>query len=290
MRGVETMDRVDKVIERIQKGFEYCEIDSVGVYQIPAFAATGKVKHAFTTRLGGISHGPYASLNLSWNRYDDRNETVKNHAILAEVLGTDVQKLVCPMQIHSSCVAVICEEDAGRGYLSDDPTLEVDAVVTDVAGIPLSTVHADCTPLFFLDEAHHAIGLAHAGWKGTVGKIAQKTIETMTQAYGTRAEDCLCGIGPAIGPCCFEVDVPVMEQFREKFADLDCIAPGEKDGKWMIDLLKCNMALLLDAGVQPQNITLAGLCTSCHTDRFYSYRKEHGNTGAMASILQWVKL
>ena len=162
-------------------------------------------------------------------------------------------------------------------------------MVTDCPGVALVTYYADCVPLFFLDPVHKAIGLSHSGWRGTVAKIGQKTFKAMQNHYGTKPEDCLVGIGPSIGPCCFEVDSPVANEFIDTWPEYgDRIVRSSGKAKFTVDLWEANRIQLEELGVPNNNIITAALCTSCNTDIFFSHRKEKGRTGSMAAVLMLV--
>lgn len=142
---------------------------------------------------------------------------------------------------------------------------------------------------FFLDPIHKAIGTSHAGWRGTVKKIGVKTLKEMGKKYGTRPEECLVGIGPSIGPCCFEVDTPVKDIFEEAFINHTFISKRES-GKYHIDLWTANVVQLMEAGVPAHHITVAELCTCCHPEMFFSHRRDKGRTGSLAAIIQLVNV
>lgn len=252
---------------------------------IPAFEATGLVVHAFTTRMGGFSSAPYRSLNMALHVGDDRRSVCFNRALVCRALDIDLTHLVTCRQVHGDVVRVVQEEDRGSGALEEAGLPEADALVTGCSGVPLASFYADCVPLFILDPVRRVVALAHAGWKGTVLRIGGKVVEVMAERFGSRPGDCLAGIGPAIGPCCYEVDELVVELLRESFAGWNKLVHPTGRGKWKLDLWEANRMTLIGAGLKPENITLAGLCTACRTDLFFSYRAEGGRTGRMASLL-----
>ena len=148
------------------------------------------------------------------------------------------------------------------------------------------TYYADCTPLFFVDMAKKAIALAHAGWRGTVGRIGQKVVEKMTAEYGTIPSDLICAIGPAISSCCYEVDKACADEFY-KLDDLDnskFIFPKENN-KFMLDLLETNRQILVKAGVTPGNIAISDLCTRCNSGLLWSHRATNGERGTMCALM-----
>jgi YfiH family protein len=179
---------------------------------------------------------------------------------------------------------------AGKESL-DDVIPAADGLFTDREGVLLTSFYADCVPLYFLDPASKAIGLAHAGWKGTVGRIAVEMVDSLNRQYGSKPEELLVAIGPSIGGCCYEVDERIMEQVRRSAADWEeSVTSSANEGRYMLDLRSLNKAILVEAGVDPERILSAQWCTSCRTDLFYSHRKEAGKTGAtgrMASFIGW---
>jgi hypothetical protein len=181
---------------------------------------------------------------------------------------------------------VVEERDKGRGALSEEDSLPyTDALVTGLRGVPLSSYYADCVPIFLLDPVRRVVALAHAGWKGTVLRIAQKVVARMAAVYGTDPADCLAGVGPSIGPCCYEVDEPVLSRFRDSYPDCQKVATAVSPGKWKLNLWEANRFTLLEAGLKPANIIAAGICTSCCNELFFSYRAQAGMAGRMASLI-----
>lgn len=247
---------------------------------------TGLVKHGFTSRLGGVSQPPFHTLNLGFTVQDAPEKVVENRRRAARAVGFPLEDLVALQQVHGDRVAVVAAEHRGRGALTYETALPgTDAVITNVPGVPLSTYHADCVPVIFLDPVTPAVGLAHAGWKGTALKIAAKTLLEMKKYFGTRVEDCLVAIGPSIGPCCYEVDRPVRDAFGQAFAHGEAFFRAAGQGKWHLDLWEANASALEEAGVPRDHIFTSRLCTGCQRDLFYSHRKENGLTGRMAALI-----
>ena len=241
---------------------------------------------AVSTRLGGVSAAPYASLNLALHVGDDAAAVRENRNRFCAALGLDARAIVTPEQVHGDVIYQAKREDAGRGSMSyDDAIKGTDALMTNESGLPLMLCYADCTPIVMLDPVHHAAAVAHGGWKGTVSLIAAKTIAAMGEAYGTRPEDVLVGIGPAIGPCCYEVGNDVAARFDDVFADDAKKIVSVVNGKKHVNLWAANKAQLVKAGVLPEHIDAADVCTSCNHELFYSYRAENGKTGRIASII-----
>ena len=162
----------------------------------------------------------------------------------------------------------------------------MDALITNEKNLPLLLFFADCTPILIFDPVHQAIGVAHGGWKGTVQKIAAKTIEAMEAEFGTNPADCLVGIGPAIGACCYEVGENVRVAVTATFPQQqDTLLSSVSTDKWKLDLWQANRCQLEDAGVLPDKIDMANSCTQCNADVFFSYRADAGHTGRIGALL-----
>lgn len=185
-------------------------------------------------------------------------------------------------QVHSTHVAVVTEKDAGKGTLTlADAVPETDGMVTDCRRLPLLISYADCVPILLTDTRTGAVGAVHGGWRGSVGKIVPHALEVMKEAFGTRPQDVAAGIGPSIGPCCYEVSQEVADRAG---AWPGCLTPHGA-GHWMLDLWQLNTLELLEAGVPREQIFRADCCTSCHRDRFFSYRAEKGKTGRLYAVI-----
>ncbi|MCG9968057.1 peptidoglycan editing factor PgeF [Pelotomaculum terephthalicicum JT] len=255
-------------------------------YQIPMFEATGQVKHGFTTRGGGESRGPYSSLNTAFHVGDAVENVRANRALACRALGINPDDIVAGRQVHGDNVEVVVLSDKGRGArVFEDALPDVDALVTAVPGVPLSSYYADCVPIFLLDPVQGVVALAHAGWKGTVAKIGLKTVQKMVKVCGTNPADCLAGVGPSIGPCCYEVNGQVIGLFKKSFSNWAELVESIHPGKWRLNLWKANYHTLLEAGLPESSIAMAGVCTSCRNDQFFSYRAAGGITGRMASFI-----
>lgn len=260
--------------------------DGVWYYTIASFDDTGLVRNGFSTRKGGVSTGQYGALNLGLKKSDSREAVMENFSRFCRAIGVEPGNMVFSDQIHGDQIAVVGENDRGKGIFRNTDIIGKDGLMTCQPGVALVTFYADCVPLFFLDPVYPAIAVSHAGWRGTVAKIGAKTLAMMEKAFGTRPEDCLVGIGPSIGPCCFEVDIPVMEQFAAAFPKHRYIIKnGRKQNKYNIDLWQANTMELIEMGVPKDNISLASICTCCRNDIFFSHRGDRGHTGSMAAVL-----
>lgn len=253
------------------------------------FNSLSKIKfinHAFTTRLGGVSEGEFSSMNMAFNRGDDRESVTQNYKRFCQSAGFEYESLVASAQDHNTFVRAVTKADRGVGIYKPRDIESVDALITNDRGVTLVTYYADCTPLFFVDTKNKAIGLAHAGWRGTVGRIGEKVIQKMTELYSTNPGDVVAAIGPAISKCCYEVDLPCAENFLN-LKDLDSskfVFPKE-NGKYMIDLLETNRQILVASGLKPENITISDLCTNCNSDLLWSHRATKGHRGTMSAFM-----
>lgn len=247
---------------------------------------TGLVTHAFTTRHGGTSTGEYATLNMAFHVGDDPQRVLANRETACRALGIDPAHLVAGEQVHGAYVAVAGRAERGRGATSPEGALQAtDALVTAEPLVPLSAYFADCVPVFLLDPVRKVVGLAHAGWRGTCLGVAARTVKAMSRRFGSRPADLLAAIGPAIGPCCYRVGEDVAGKMRESLpAWPDLLVPAGP-GKWRLNLWEANRRMLVGAGLEPANIAVAGLCTCCRQDLFFSHRGSGGRTGRMAAFI-----
>lgn len=251
------------------------------------------ISAGFTGRDGGVSKAPYESLNLAYHVGDDPADVLENRRKLADALGFSADAWTCGEQVHGAGVAVVREEDRGKGLRDRDSAFQAtDGLVTDVPGILLASFYADCVPLYFCDPVHRVVGLAHAGWKGTVGRIAEAVIVKMEQEYGSAKDEIRTAIGPSIGACCYEVDEHVMGKVKEALTETEwqlwerkIAAPSVNENRTMLNLKEMNRMIMIKAGILPTHIECTSWCTSCDSGRFFSYRKHGGITGRMAS---WV--
>jgi YfiH family protein len=273
---------VMKLSERCEHGFVYETIAGCGLYSAPQFKRTGLVKHGFTSRIGGVSEAPFDTLNMGLRRPDAQSNLRENYRRVCAALHIDADALTCVNYAHGPNVALPARDQIGAGVFKPDLPFECDGIVTNRKDTALLTLHADCLPVFLLDEAG-VIGLCHAGWRGVEGGIIEKTFEKM-QTLGSRAQNCYAAIGPGIARCCFEVDAPVAELFL-RFG-MDVVRPyGEK---YKVDLYEITVRQLAALGFEPKRVTLFDGCTCCDEAHFFSARRDKGKTGAMAALMQLV--
>lgn len=247
------------------------------------------IKHAFSTRLGGVSKGEFNSMNMSFNRGDSEENVTENYKRLCSAVGIEFESLVASAQDHHTFVRRVTSKEKGIGIYKPRDLESVDALITNEKGVTLVTYFADCTPLLFVDTKNHAIGAAHAGWRGTVGRIGQKTVEKMTEEFGSDPSDIIATIGPTINKCCYEVDEPVALKFKElEGLNAERFVTPKSDGKYMIDLVETNRQILAAAGVPNENITLSDVCTRCNSNLVWSHRATGGKRGGMCALLELV--
>jgi len=227
-------------------------------------------------RHGGISPAPFHSLNLSVAAGDNPSNVNANISRLHHALALDESATVTASQAQADQVAILDAGDRGTRIQN------VDALITNAPDLPLLLRFADCVPIFFYDPVHRAIGVAHAGWRGTVAKIVAKTVRAMRDAYGTKMKDVRACIAPSIGPCCYEIGENVINQVRAGFHRADDLLV-KQNGSTHLDLWQANAQQLRELGVE--QIEIAEICTADHTDDFYSWRKENKNTGRFGAII-----
>ncbi len=245
-----------------------------------------RLKHGISPRLGGLSAAPYATLNLGLKSGDDPDKVRLNRDLFCQAVGVDFTRALTCQQVHGDHIHLASASDAGRGARNHSAAIPAtDAIITDQPGLPLMLFFADCVPVLIYDPVRRAIGLSHAGWKGTVARVAAKTVRAMGEHYGTQPADCLVGIGPSIGPCCYEVDAPVLEALQASFPDTwrDLVVP--RGDKWLLDLWHTNRHQLEEIGVPGSHIDISGVCTAENTELFYSHRAENGVTGRHGAII-----
>ena len=264
------------------------EREGLVYYSFPAFDRLSFVRHGFSTRLGGVSEGIYASMNLGFTRGDDRSAVEENYRRICAAMGVQPERVVLSAQTHTVNVENVTAADCGRGITRERGWTDVDGLITDEPGVVLCTHYADCVPLFFVDPVRRVVATSHAGWRGTVGGIGAVTVERMVADYGCRREDILAAIGPSIGRCCFEVDTPVYTEFAKlPFFDEACYVPKGGD-KCHIDLWEVNRRFMLESGIKAENITVTDLCTRCRPDVFWSHRATGGQRGSLAAFIALV--
>ena len=266
------------------------EVNGVVFLTSPLLSQSG-VRHGFSTRLGGVSQGHLASLNLRFESaiHDPENQdpeivrTRTNYRRFCDALDLDMERVVLSRQVHQDTVRVVTEADAGKGLLRARE-YTADGLVTDVSGLPLFVFSADCITVLLCDPVRRAVGAVHAGWRGTALGIVKKAVDTMTAVYGTNPADLLAAVGPGIGPCCFEThaDVPeaLLAGMGEEARPFITSCGAEK---FLVDLKGVNRRWLETAGVE--KIDTCSLCTACRDDLFWSHRKLGSRRGVQVSAI-----
>lgn len=239
------------------------------------------ITHFVSTRMGGCSSSPYDSLNLSFNVGDDPEKVLENRKLLAKCLEIPITSLTTAKQIHDCNVKIVSGELRGRGSVDYKGAINAtDAMVTNVPNICLMVLLADCVPILFFDPSKRAIGVSHAGWNGTLRFVAKNTVKALREEFGCLPLDIVVGIGPSIGPCCYQVGQEVLSQVEYlSETKQDFIRNESADGKGYFDLWRANLEQLLQAGILEKNIEMAKVCTCHHPNLFFSYRHEKGETG-----------
>ncbi len=235
--------------------------------------------HGIFTRRGGASQGPWTSLNLGGNIGDDANAVVENHRRMFEAVAAQGDRAATTWLVHGTDVVAVSAPPKGRGWLS-----KADAMITNQPNLPLVMRFADCAPLLFYDPHKRAIGLGHAGWRGTVNGIAAKIVCAMGNAFGCRARDIQVVIGPAISRANYQVGSDVLNAARRYYGDdTAAVAINQTDGSACFDLWRANQLDLERAGLQ--DVETLRLCTYDNTDDFFSHRAEQGKTGRFGVII-----
>lgn len=255
-----------------------------------ALEDTGMVTNGFSTRFGGTSQGVFSSMNLSYSRADDPVHIQENFARMAKALGVERDRMVLSWQTHTVNVRRVTREDEGKGIIRERDYRDVDGLITNEPGITLATVYADCVPLYLVDTKGQAIGLSHSGWRGTVNRMGQVSVDAMSREFGTRPQDLVVCIGPSICRDCYEVGEEVAQAFRASFAKEyweELLHENGTPGKYQLDLWRANEIIFLEAGVPREQIHTTNICTRCNSDVLFSHRssgQKRGNLGAFLCL------
>ncbi|MFN8673442.1 MAG: peptidoglycan editing factor PgeF [Candidatus Sericytochromatia bacterium] len=283
------------------------------------------INHAFTTRIGGISPKPYNSLNIYSTKEEEKDNSLANRKKLGEVLNINIEKAVLAQQVHDNKVHKVINEDSGRGFFDHKTAIpETDALVTNEKNQPIMLLYADCLPLIIVDKKNLAVGVVHAGWKGTALEISKKTVEKMVHEYQSKLDDIYVAIGVGINKCCFEIQKDAQEKLSKVSYSNNCFEI--RDNKIFANLVEINKSQLINMGIPEQNIddnefkTSYGvstpqeegsggsapfnpetpeqssevlsnnnknLCTFCNEEYFFSYRRDNQVTGRHSAIV-WI--
>jgi purine-nucleoside/S-methyl-5'-thioadenosine phosphorylase / adenosine deaminase len=276
------------------------------ILEAPALAPLKWLVHGFSTRPGGASElNGTRVLNLGFTDWDSRDRVLENRKKFFAAIGASKMRVVTLRQIHSDIPQRV---DAAGARADEAP--QGDALFTREPGILLAVQTADCVPILLADTKRRAVAAIHAGWRGTLRRIAAKTLGRMQMEFGTHPENVIATLGPGIGRCCYEVGSDVAREFHAQFPNarewfdgpFDALASGENDPNWLpwltmrppghpppsprvnLDLIAANSAILIDAGVPPRQISASAFCTACRTDLFFSYRRERSTGRLIATI------
>lgn len=249
--------------------------DGLVTYQFETLTGEWLV-HAVFTRLGGVSRGPFATLNVGNTVGDEEAAVAENHRRIYAYLGVEAGQVATTRQVHGNHIAVATADAGGRRFANSD------GLITDVPGLALMLRFADCQPILLYDPVHHALGLVHAGWRGIAQGVARRAVEKMEDAFGSRPADLIAGLGPAIGPCCYTVGHEVAAAMGYALPDWSQVMTSQGEERWRLDLPAANAQQLAAAGVH--RIEQANLCTGCRHDEFFSHRADQGHTGRFAVV------
>jgi YfiH family protein len=274
-------------------------VGGIQILELAPFKKFPWLVHGFSTRDGGASvptSGEHV-LNLAFTDWDNREAVLKNRQTFQSAIGANDFTLVPLRQIHSSI--------ARHFATPPSESCKGDASFTNTPGLLLGVQTADCVPILLVDPKKRAVAAIHAGWRGTLARIAQKTVGEMRMRFGSKPADILAALGPAIGDCCYEVGTELVTEFTSQFADAEEYFDEPRTGEepnplqWLnmmppghqpppknvrLDLRKANRAQLLAAGLREANIFVSELCTACHPDLFFSHRKEAAQSGRLLSV------
>lgn len=271
----------------------------------PLLEQTGCVEHLFSTRLGGVSEGMFATMNLSFSRGDNPEHVLENYRRVAAVLKVSPNDMVTSKQTHTTNIRLITSDDKGKGIVREPDYDNVDGLITREKGIVLVTSYADCVPLYFVDPVKKAIGLAHSGWRGTVQQMGACMVQAMREQFGSNPKDLVAAIGPSICRHCYEVSEDVAEAFWRMLVGTEdilqeiqqngcyddgttiprVVTKGKAAGKYQMDLWLANLIILRKAGIPLEQIAVTDICTCHNPDYLFSHRASKGKRGALEAFL-----
>lgn len=241
------------------------------------------LRHAFTTRYGGVSEGIFASLNLGSNRGDDPDAVRENYRRVCALMGVGIDDAAVTKQVHGNVVRTVTAAD--RHVCMSQVPYEADGLVTNVPGLPIFCFVADCVPVLMCDAKHRVIAAVHCGWRSSVSNILKNAVDAMC-ALGAVPQDITASLGAAIGACCFETDADVPEAIdRYLDGDSEGLYTRRPDGKYLVDLRKANARRLISLGLKPENIDISAECTVCSHEKYWSHRHTHGQRGSQGAVI-----
>lgn len=249
------------------------------------------IKHAFSTKEGGVSKNEFKSMNLSFSRGDIEEDVIENYHRFFDACGFSLDNIVMSDQVHDTKVFVVTKDvvKSLSTILKERKLTNIDGMITNVPNVPLITYYADCVPLYFVDVKNKAIGLSHSGWRGTVCGMGAKTVEAMVDEYNSNPLDIIAVIGPSICQKCYEVSKEVIDAVDERYKNIfetSLIYIAKDNGKYQLDLWMLNKLILKSAGLLEDNIIISDVCTSCNSDLLFSHRVTNGKRGNLAAIME----
>jgi YfiH family protein len=262
--------------------FRFSKRGCVEYLESAALSEWGFLDHAFCTRRNGVSEGQFASLNVSVREGDGGGNVRQNWEIIADAFNLRAEQFFVVHQVHGDNILVVDRTNIGDFKQRQH---RADAIITNLPGLAIGIKTADCVPVFMADREKRIIGVVHAGWRGTALNIAAKTVKAFTKAFSSRPEDIVAVIGPAIGPCCYEVDETVFNAMTMNGDWESSFTPCGELGKWMLNLASVNTCQMIQAGIRPDNVLSSCVCTSCRKDLFFSHRGEEGRTGRQVNFM-----
>lgn len=272
--------------QQVEKGVEYLTF--------PQLDKIACIRHLFSTRIGGVSEGIYASMNLSFTRGDKDENVMANFERIAEVLGVEKGQFVLSHQTHTDHIHVVTREDAGNGLTKPLPYENIDGLITREKGLVLSTFYADCVPIYLVDPIKEVIGLCHSGWKGTVQEIGAKTVRKMQEEFGCQPADIYGAIAPSICRECYEVSEDVIDEIKKTFCEetyghvWEELFYRKENGKYQLNLWRACELTLQKAGLREDKIEVTDICTCCNPDYLFSHRASMGRRGNLGAFLMLV--
>lgn len=258
--------------------------DDLVYYTSPQLSVYPRLRHGFFTKQGGVSKGPYESLNFRFNSEDSRENILQNYAIAAGVVGSDIHHVARTCQTHTDNIVEVTRVDE---FVQMGEGTGVDALITNTPGVVLCGFYADCQLIMLYDHKNKAIGLVHAGWRGIAQEITRKTIEKMHERYGSNPSEMIAVVGPSICRSCFATDDDVPQMMRETFGDMVQEYMYMEGDKWRVDLKNITYTMLLRADILAYNIDISNMCTCCgDKSLFWSHRRQGDkNRGVHAGMI-----
>lgn len=260
-------------------------VSDIELHLFENLSAFDSITHFVTSRRGGYSAGNFQGFNVGFNVGDDNWNVLRNRKILSGATNIPLESFTFANQCHGSNIMFVGNPLRGCGAADEKSSLEnTDGMITAVTGICIAVQVADCVPILLYDHTNHVAAAIHAGWKGTISQIAAKAIEKMIHCYGSKPANIIVGIGPSIGPCCYEVGLNVYNEFRYTgFSNTDVLIPAQQKDKYFFNLWQANKNQLIELGVKAENIETASICTKCNCEEFFSARASDHKTGRFAA-------